>query len=352
MRRALFYLSVGVALALGRPAWAEQPPSAPDPGGSPASPKGSEGANADLVRELLGQGDETDDLVWLYSNADEYAPSEVTGRPLPAPGLPGPGGGSPREWDPRWRKFGAWDYVLVGVGFGASAASVWIPPAPGRWQGRNSVDEWGRSHLGYDDYDAGRWAQDTSDVLLSFNVAFPLLVDSLVVSYWYRRSPVVAKQLALITVEAMAVATLFQGPTAGFASRERPYGRDCGSKLPAELDDCEQNKRYRSYFSGHTSASFATATVTCSHHLRHQLFGSPLADGLACGIAVSSAATVGLMRIVGRQHYVTDVLSGAVVGTLSGLGVPWLLHYRPQSGAISNLRLVPDGKGLALGGDF
>src|SRR6185503_6543850 len=165
--------------------------------------------------------------------------------------------------------------------------------------------------------------------------------------------------IALISLEAAAVASLIQGPTSALTSRERPYGRDCGKSIPANLDDCSGRNRYRSYFSGHTSMSFAAATVTCSHHARHDLFGDGLADGLACGAALTSAATVGTMRIVGQKHYVTDVLTGAAVGTLSGLGVPWLLHYIPmarvessRADAVFRFTVIPLPGGIAAGGTF
>ena len=186
-----------------------------------------------------------------------------------------------------------------------------------------------------------------------------LFVDSLIVSYWYRRSPEVAAQIGLISLEAMAVGAMFQAPTAALASRERPYGRECGRSIPANLDDCESRDRYRSYFSGHTTLAFASATVTCSHHARHDLFGDDLADALACATALTSAATVGAMRVVGNKHYLTDVATGAAVGTLSGLAVPWLLHYGPLAQVETPLTsspiqvtLMPLPGGLAAGGTF
>jgi len=364
-----------LALAVARPARAvpqapepierestESPPAAPaatalPPNAEPAEPSASgatrRDSDAELAAELLTEDPSASDLVWLYSNADEYAPSDLTGTPLPAPELPGPGGGSPRAWDPRWHAFSTGNYVLTSVGFGVSLASSLIPAVPDRWRTSNQLDEWGRRNLSPAAYDDARWAQDVSDVLLSFNVAFPLVVDSLIVAYWYRRSPTVAKQIALISAEAFAVTSMLQGTTAGFASRERPYGRDCGDTIPSELDHCKEDRRYRSFFSGHASVSFTMAATTCSHHLRHDLFGSPLADGLTCGVALSSAATVAMMRVVGKQHYLSDVMTGAVVGTLSGVGVPWLLHYGMADTANElSLQVDPSGPGLNLTGVF
>jgi len=332
-------------------------PPKPDATGAPrpAPPHPDTDADSDseLAAELLTQDPSARDLVWLYSNADEYAPSDLTGTPLPAPELPRPGGGSPRAWDPRWHAFSTGNYVLTGIGFGVSLASSLIPAVPDRWRTTNQLDEWGRSNLSPATYDDARWAQDVSDVLLSFNIAFPLVVDSLIVAYWYRKSPDVAKQIALISAEAFAVTSMLQGTTAGLASRERPYGRDCGDSINPELDHCKEGRRYRSFFSGHASVSFTMAATTCSHHLRHDLFGSPLADGLTCGIALSSAATVAMMRVVGKQHYLSDVMTGAVVGTLSGVGVPWLLHYGMADSANElSVQVDPTGPGLNLSGVF
>lgn len=303
---------------------------------------------------------EEEDLEWLFSRADEYAPTGLSGKPLDAPVLPQRGEGSRREWNPAWRKFGLGNYALSGGSILLAVAATAIAPKAPRTTGRNELDEWGRRTLSPRDYHAALWARDVSDVLVSVNVAFPLLIDSLVVMHWYRRSEEVAGQLALITSEVIAVTAALQTMTSSLAARERPYVRDCGAGLDAELEDCQESDRLRSFFSGHTSNAFAGAAVACSHHATHALFGDPMADGLACAALFLSAGTTGIMRVVGQRHYLTDVLTGATVGTLTGLGVPWLLHYGPlarrkagQSGALHpSLQLVPMLNGLAVGGAF
>ena len=360
LRSGLRTLLVGSLVVLGRaaPAQAQGPAAPPPPPAAKPTDAPDEHAS-ELVKRLLTSEAEEDDLTWLYSNADEYSPSGLTGKPIPAPDLPTRGGGSPRHWDPRWRKFGTANYVLTGAGFAVGLGAYFVPPSKTPWTTQNSFDEWGRRTFGAPSYEASRTAQDVSDVLLSLNAAYPLLVDSLIVSYWYRRSPEVAAQIGLISIEAMAVGSMFQAMTASIASRERPYGRECGKSIPANLDDCESRDRYRSYFSGHTTLAFVSATVTCSHHARHDLFGDELADALACATALTSAATVGAMRVVGNKHYLTDVMTGAAVGTLSGLAVPWLLHYGPLAEVETPLTnspiqvtLMPLPGGLAAGGTF
>jgi membrane-associated phospholipid phosphatase len=311
-----------------------------------------------LVEELLASASDADDLAWLYSHQDEYTPSELTGKPVPAPALPSRGEGSPRAWDPRFRRFGLSDYLLTGGAILVAGGANLIPAKANGWTARNATDEWMRRNVSATRYEASRWARDVSDLLVSVNVSFPLLFDSLIVTYWYRRSPEVAAQIALISSEAIAVAAALQGVTSGLASRERPYSRKCGRGIDERHSDCVSSNRYRSFFSGHTTNAFAAAGATCTAHMHHAVFGSALGDGLACGLAFVSAGTVGAMRIVGQKHYLSDVATGAAVGTLVGLGTPWLLHYGPlarDDGAKQaqlSLSLVPTPNGLSLGGKF
>jgi membrane-associated phospholipid phosphatase len=318
----------------------------------------TEEERAKLVQSIMTSEADADDLAWLYSQADEYTPSRLTGKPIAAPILPERGEGAPRRWDPSWRKFGVMNYVFTGLSVAGSASASFIPEPKNPWTKTNELDEWGRRTISLASYESGQWAQDTSDLLLSLNMAFPLLVDSLIVSYWYRRSPEVAGQSALIAVEAMAFGSMLQGISSAAFARERPYGRDCGTKVDADLPECTTNVRYRSYFSGHTTLAFASAGVTCTNHAVHRLFGDPFADAVTCGATLATAGAVGTLRIVSQKHYVTDVLTGAAVGTATGLGIPWLLHYgplasvNPKSDSGLAWTVVPLDNGLAIGGVF
>lgn len=359
---------VGAWCAMHAPAQAaDTPPTAAPttaPAPAPATPApeqrmpSPDEVDAMVERLITAEGTESD-LRWLYSD-HIYMPSELGGTPIPAPALPRQGEGARRVWNPRWARFGVGNYVLTGGAAAVAMGSALLPTAPGRWSRRNRFDEEVRDAIGIEPYRDTTWARDTSDVLLSVAIGFPFLIDSLVVTYWYRNSHDVALQMALINAEAIAVAMALQGLTAGLASRERPYVRDCGKTISAELSDCDGRKPYRSFFSGHTTMSFASAAVTCSNHARHQVFGNSFADGLTCALAMGNAATVGVMRIVGDQHYATDVLVGAAVGTATGLGIPWLLHYGPLAPVsepgdkASSLRwsVMPVANGLGIGGSF
>ena len=90
----------------------ERPNTSEKPEGKPSE----RGNQVDtLIADLLKAESEDEDLAWLYS--DEYAPSRLGGRPIPAPGLPRRGQGEARVWDPRWRRFALGNYVLTVSGF-------------------------------------------------------------------------------------------------------------------------------------------------------------------------------------------------------------------------------------------
>jgi membrane-associated phospholipid phosphatase len=205
-------------------------------------------------------------------------------------------------------------------------------------------------------YDTRGAYADASDVLLSLSISGPILVDSLAVAYWYRGSPDVAWEIALIDVETFLATAAVQGIFSTFTARERPYGRVCGKEIPADNSACDSYDRYRSFFSGHTSLAFTSASLVCSHHLRLDLFDSRSADVTACVTSYVAAAATGTLRILGDRHYATDVVAGAIIGTSMGLAVPYFLHYRVRRPAIVNdgvrVGVVPNGAGLSLVGAF
>jgi len=253
------------------------------------------------------------------------------------------------DWDPRWRKFGLGNYALTTVGYVVAIAGTQIPPVPGRVSGVNAFDAWASDDLSYH---LGGWARSASDVLLVTSIAFPLVIDPLV-AYYARGKSETSWQIALITAEALSVNLMLQSPTAGLVSRERPYGRECGSTLDPASEECTDSNRYRSFYSGHTSTAFTMASITCSHHFRHRLFGGAW-DAVACAAALLTAGSVAALRVSGSKHYLTDILTGATLGGLTGTLVPWLLHYRSTESDEPSVTLAvaPTKDGLVLSGAF
>jgi membrane-associated phospholipid phosphatase len=163
--------------------------------------------------------------------------------------------------------------------------------------------------------------------------------------------------MALIDAEALAIAGALQETTTALVSRQRPYVADCGGGLPSTTLDCTSPGRNRSFFSGHSTLSFTAAGLTCEHHLTLHLLGGAR-DALVCVGALVLAGATATLRVVADQHYASDVIGGALVGSAVGLAVP-AIHYSggqwnhlPSGSAGLELRLVPTGLGATVVGIF
>jgi membrane-associated phospholipid phosphatase len=234
---------------------------------------------------------------------------------------------APVEWDPAWPRFQAGEWLASGLGLATLIASRALPIPAAHWQGGFGFDEAARTALRLHTPSARRWARDASDIGVTISASWPFF-DALVIAGWYRNSPDVGLQQALISLEVMSVTAGLQGLVSLMASRERPYGRECGGEVPADTRDCVGRDRYYSFYSGHSSVSFAAAAVNCMHHAYVPLYGGGAADDWACVGMFGVAAATAVLRVATDVHYVSDVLVGATIGTTTGLLLPWALHYR------------------------
>ncbi|MBC8155765.1 MAG: phosphatase PAP2 family protein [Bacteroidetes bacterium] len=121
------------------------------------------------------------------------------------------------------------------------------------------------------------------------------------------------------------------------AKRIRPYAYN----LAVSLDEKLTKDKRRSFFSGHASNAFATAVFTADV-FSHLVWGGTLT--LASVTAVS--------RYRAGLHYPTDLVVGAVFGSLVGWGIP-RLHQRAtpttRSALVKQVRVQPWSNGLASG---
>jgi membrane-associated phospholipid phosphatase len=258
-------------------------------------------------------------------------------------------------WDPEWSRVTWGDYAVTGAAAAITLGAAIVPPSSKHAYGGVLFDQSVRDALRLESVRARYTARDTSDVLLSLETTYPFFIDALVVAWGVRKSPDVAYQMMVIDAEAFAIASAVQGVTNTLASRERPYGVDCGGAIPGALNDCSNPSRYRSFFSGHSTLTFTGASLICSHHVHLALQGEPV-DTAACITGYAVAATTATLRVMGDMHYASDVIIGAVVGTAIGLGIPAIHYARHSSGegrpSGLDLRIVPSAGGLAILGEM
>ncbi len=283
------------------------------------------------------------------------APVEPPAEVAPAPPPPPPA----REtstWHPRRElSFGTADWVITGAAVGGVFVGAFVVPSGKRWRGGVLFDEAARDALRLDSM-AGRYGvRDVSDVGVSLASTWPYLVDALVTAWWYRGRADLALDMALVSSEAFAIAAAAQSMGNLVASRERPFGRLCGTDIPQDTLDCQPDVRYRSFFSGHATLAFTGASLVCTQHMGLGLLG-PTGDILSCVTGYTVAAATGVFRVMSDMHYASDAILGALVGTAAGVAVP-LLHFRKPRAAEAaagalDMRIGTVGQGLGVVGTF
>ncbi len=251
------------------------------------------------------------------------------------------------EWDPRWRPVDGADYTTTALLAAGSLGGLALPSSPTRWATPDSFDASARDALRLKSSAGRDSARDLSDAFLTTSVNY-LAVDALAVTWWGHDRRGLAWQLTVMDAEAISVTAFVQSLTSGLTSRQRPYYVTCVGPLLSQTTDCRSNNRYRSFFSGHTSLTFTVAGLTCQHHAHIPLYGGGAPEVFACLASIALAGATGYLRIASDQHYVTDVMTGAAVGSLSGFLIPWAFHYRTHAGGNPPLAAMLPGGGYVM----
>ena len=171
----------------------------------------------------------------------------------------------PDKFTWRYPEFRTSEYVVTGIFGGLTIAGLVIPTGGGRWRGENPLDDSVRDALRVSDREGRKMADDVSDITLVTSLNY-LAFDAGVVAWWARGKGSVAYQVAAIDVETIAITAGVTSVVKGIAARERPYAAECDDPLVARTDDCEDDSLNRSFFSGHTSTTFAAASPTGSSY--------------------------------------------------------------------------------------
>ena len=127
---------------------------------------------------------------------------------------------------------------------------------------------------------------------------------------------------ALTLAEALVLTSGLTQIAKYTVARARPYvrlQREQNRDFVAGRDD------HLSFFSGHTSSTFALAVAAgTTASLRGQRM-----QAVVWPVGLTLACLTGYLRMAADRHYFTDVLTGALVGSLVGVLVPFL-HARRE----------------------
>jgi membrane-associated phospholipid phosphatase len=225
------------------------------------------------------------------------------------------------RWDP------AWDVSVTAAGAAAWVTSQAFEPelAPSscRWCDVDGLDESVRRDLVWSDT-AGA---NTASNVIAFGVA-PLAALGLdAIAAGHDGALGVVPVDALIVGEATIVAVDLSQVVKFTSGRERPFVHALAADQKPRTANPADNDV--SFFSGHTTATFALAAAAGTVATMRGYRWAPIV--WAAGAAL--AAATGYLRIAADEHWLTDVLTGAAVGAGVGFGVPYLLHRPDEAGA-------------------
>jgi len=183
----------------------------------------------------------------------------------------------------------------------------WCDESAGRWDSPG-IDRWARGLLVVDRKSAPALASD----ILAFGV---LPVAGFGVDLLSRQGDWGgALDDATLMVQGIAGSAALNQLVKFSVGRKRPYAH--ADPRPF-ADDPDQNV---SFYSGHTALAFSTVVSTGTVLYRR---GSSYAPWVL-GIGLPAAAGVGALRIAADKHYLTDVVTGALVGSAVAFLVVWL----------------------------
>lgn len=203
----------------------------------------------------------------------------------------------------------------------APAQCRWCDRAPDGTDTLNRLDRWGRGLAG--STESSRKRADTWSNILGFAVV-PAGVLGLqyAVGHGSGSPDKFFAQDATIILESAVLSSVANQTVKFIVGRERPFVHQLPEDQKALTAHPSDNNL--SFYSGHTNLAFSlvvsAGTVAALRGYEHQ--------GWIWAVGLPLATSVGLLRMGADKHYLTDVATGALLGSAFGLAVPLLMHGR------------------------
>jgi membrane-associated phospholipid phosphatase len=146
--------------------------------------------------------------------------------------------------------------------------------------------------------------------------------------------------------EAAILGSAITGALKVTLGRSRPYVSNDTNPRDFKFGKGTSSAR-QSFPSGHTTTAFAVASSVTSEV--HRMW--PQYTWYAAPVMYGGATLVGISRMYHDQHWASDVVLGAAVGTFSGLKVVRYTHAHPRNfidRAVLKASIAPDGRGGAV----
>ncbi len=241
----------------------------------------------------------------------------------------------------RYELDGGREAALIGAGLVTGAGALLL----GANQTPLTVEEIAgrdRSQIGgFDRISTRKWSESAdkaSDILAMSLMVSPALL------YTQTGAGMDAGELTVMWGETLLLQQATTGLLKSLFGRARPFVYNDDPRIPTELK--QSSTAVRSFPSGHTATAFAGAVFLGEVFAR--LNPEDSSRHWVRGTSLALAAVTGWLRIEAGRHYPTDVLAGAVLGSLIGWGVPQL-HEVSGGGGGDKAR---PGPGMVFGFSF
>jgi membrane-associated phospholipid phosphatase len=147
------------------------------------------------------------------------------------------------------------------------------------------------------------------------------------------------QSLGLHSVESIVIADVLGGALKMVLGRRRPYS-DINNPYDFQLWRGFKGHEFQSFPSGHTINAFAFASTLT----RETQFWWPHSGFYIGTVFYGGATLMGVSRIYNNQHWASDVIAGAAIGTLIGLKVVKYTHSNPDNSLDKRLIKPKSGK--------
>jgi membrane-associated phospholipid phosphatase len=157
------------------------------------------------------------------------------------------------------------------------------------------------------------------------------------------RAPAMA-DITFHAAESVVIGSIASQVIRGPLGRSRPHVTNFNDQYDFHFFKGFSEFKYRAFPSIHTASAFAVATVYTMETKRR----APGATWIVGSIAYALALGPGVSRMYTGQHWASDILSGAFVGTLAGAKVMRYNHDVKPRNRVNRFFLGPKNVQLGL----
>lgn len=230
------------------------------------------------------------------------------------------------------------DGILLTAGLGLSGADLLLDNVmevrrkeyKGEFYDKDDVNAFDRKFM--HSYSKNR--DKAADVLLVATMATPAVLAFTDREEWLTS--------AVMYAETLLIANGIKELTKLAVNRTRPYMYYSADTFPKE--DVKDGDWANSFPSGHSTMAFASATFasyTFCKYFPESVWRIPVVAG-----SYAMAGGVAILRLSSGNHFMSDVLAGAAIGTLTGFLVPWLHTFNAKHDV--SVSLLANGVSVAV----